>query len=96
MAGADCVQPTGCEPSGEHTGSPLPCSAASAKSAVNPEDCGTFPHPGDVVRARYTGQGAEVRIGTASLARTFQVDRRDDEARVHTCPLELVSAALSS
>jgi hypothetical protein len=46
----------------------------------------------DPVVVRYTGGHAEVRIGD----RTLDVDRRDDASRVHTCPIELVTAALGS
>jgi hypothetical protein len=47
---------------------------------------------GDVVQVRYANDRAEVRIGH----RTLEVERRDDQARTHTCPLELVVAALGS
>ena len=46
----------------------------------------------DPVVVRYTGNHAEVRIGDRALV----VDRRDDESRTHTCPIELVTAALGS
>jgi hypothetical protein len=46
----------------------------------------------DTVRVRYTGGGAEVRIGK----RLLQVQRRDNDTRTDTCPIELVSAALGS
>jgi hypothetical protein len=46
----------------------------------------------DTVHVRYAGGGAEVRIGQ----RLLQVQRRDDDTRTDTCPLELVSAALGS
>lgn len=45
---------------------------------------------GDTVRVRYTGECAEVRIGERVLA----VDRRDNQGRTYTCPIELVTAAL--
>lgn len=44
----------------------------------------------DEVRVHYSGGRAEVRIGD----RVLDVDRRDDDARTYTCPIELVSAAL--
>ena len=44
------------------------------------------------VYVRYLDGEAHVRIGTRSLA----VERRDDAGRTHTCPLELVTAALGS
>ena len=47
---------------------------------------------GDVVRVRYADGGAEVRIGE----RLLQVQRRDNDTRTDTCPIELVSAALGS
>ena len=47
---------------------------------------------GDKVRVRYAGGGAEVRIGE----RLLQVQRRDNDTRTDTCPIELVSAALGS
>jgi hypothetical protein len=47
---------------------------------------------GDVVTARYKDGHAKVRIGE----RTLEVDRRDNETRVYTCPIELVTAALGS
>jgi len=46
----------------------------------------------DEVRVRYVGGLAEVRIGN----RVLEVDRRDNDARAYTCPVELVSAALGS
>jgi hypothetical protein len=46
----------------------------------------------DTVRIRYTEGDAEVRIGERQL----QVQRRDNETRSNTCPIELVSAALGS
>ena len=46
----------------------------------------------DPVAVRYTGGHAEVQIGD----RTLDVDRRDDATRTHTCPIELVTAALGS
>ena len=47
---------------------------------------------GDTVRVRYTGGGAEVQIGE----RLLNVQRRDNDTRTSTCPIELVSAALGS
>jgi hypothetical protein len=47
---------------------------------------------GDTVRVRLAGSGAEVQIGE----RRLQVERRDNDARTATCPVELVSAALGS
>ena len=44
------------------------------------------------VVVRYTDGHAEVQIGD----RTLDVDRRDDASRIHTCPIELVTAALGS
>ncbi len=44
------------------------------------------------VSARYNAGHAEVQIGDRLLA----VDRRDDDLRTHTCPIELVTAALGS
>ena len=44
------------------------------------------------VRVRYTSGHAQVQIGDREL----RVDRRDDDARDHTCPVELVAAALGS
>ena len=46
----------------------------------------------DVVQVHYAAGRAEVRIGD----RVLQVDRRDNDARDYTCPIELVSAALGS
>jgi hypothetical protein len=46
----------------------------------------------DIVRVRYAEGGAEVRIGE----RLLQVQRRDNDSRVYTCPIELVTAALGS
>ena len=46
----------------------------------------------DIVRVRYADGGAEVRIGE----RLLQVQRRDNDTRANTCPIELVSAALGS
>ncbi len=46
----------------------------------------------DIVRVRYVDGWAEARVGSRSLT----VNRRDDEARSYTCPLELVTAALGS
>jgi hypothetical protein len=46
----------------------------------------------DTVHVRYADGGAEVRIGE----RLLQVQRRDNDARTNTCPIELVSAALGS
>ena len=46
----------------------------------------------DVVHVSYDGDRAQVRIGTRAL----QVDRRDDDSRGYTCPIELVSAALGA
>jgi hypothetical protein len=47
---------------------------------------------GDTVSVRYLDGGAEVRLGD----RLLQVQRRDNDARTDTCPIELVSAALGS
>jgi len=47
---------------------------------------------GDVARARYVQGRAEVTIGSNA----FDVERRDDERRAYTCPIELVTAALGS
>jgi hypothetical protein len=47
---------------------------------------------GDTVQVRYVDGAAEVRIGE----RLLQVQRRDDDARTDTCPIELVSVALGS
>ena len=47
---------------------------------------------GDMVQVRYTEDGAEVQIGEQLL----QVQRRDNDARANTCPIELVTAALGS
>ena len=41
---------------------------------------------------RYVDGHAQVQIGDRALA----VDRRDDRSRTHTCPIELVTAALGS
>lgn len=46
----------------------------------------------DAVRVQYVDGRAEVRIGDRQL----QVDRRDNETRDSTCPIELVAAALGS
>ena len=46
----------------------------------------------DFVRVRYADGGAEVRIGE----RLLQVQRRDNDTRTHTCPIELISAALGA
>jgi hypothetical protein len=46
----------------------------------------------DTVRAHYANGGAEVRIGE----RLLQVQRRDNDERTATCPIELVGAALGS
>ena len=46
----------------------------------------------DPVVVRYADGHAKVHIGD----RTLDVDRRDDTSRVHTCPIELVTAALGS
>jgi hypothetical protein len=46
----------------------------------------------DIVRVRYAEGSAEVRIGE----RLLQVQRRDNDSRVYTCPIELVTAALGS
>jgi hypothetical protein len=47
---------------------------------------------GDTVRVRYVEGGAEVQIGE----RLLQIQRRDNDARTNTCPIELVTAALGS
>ena len=44
------------------------------------------------VSARYSAGHAEVRIGD----RLLEVDRRDNDLRTRTCPIELVTAALGS
>jgi hypothetical protein len=46
----------------------------------------------DQVCARYVEGCAEVRIGD----RIVEVDRRDNDARTYTCPVELVSSALGA
>jgi len=46
----------------------------------------------NLVRVHYSDGRAEVRIGE----RVLPVDRRDNETRDYTCPIELVSAALGS
>jgi hypothetical protein len=46
----------------------------------------------DTVHVRYAGGGAEVKIGE----RRLQVQRRDNDTRTSTCPIELISAALGS
>jgi len=46
----------------------------------------------DAVEVRYDQGRAEVKIGD----RTLKVDRRDNDAREATCPIELVTAALGS
>jgi hypothetical protein len=46
----------------------------------------------DTVRVRYAGGSAEVQIGE----RLLQVQRRDNDSRTTTCPIELVTAALGS
>ena len=46
----------------------------------------------NAVRVRYASGHAEVQIGEREL----RVDRRDDDARDYTCPVELVAAALGS
>jgi hypothetical protein len=46
----------------------------------------------DPVIVHYTDGHAEVRIGE----RTLDVDQRDNLSRAHTCPIELVTAALGS
>jgi len=46
----------------------------------------------DTVRVQYTDGGAEVQVGE----RLLHVQRRDNDARTNTCPIELVSAALGS
>jgi hypothetical protein len=47
---------------------------------------------GDVVQVRYIDHSARVTIGD----RLLEVERRDDEGRIHSCPIELVTAALGS
>jgi hypothetical protein len=44
----------------------------------------------DTVHVRYVGDGAEVRIGE----RLLHIQRRDNDARISTCPIELVTASL--
>jgi len=46
----------------------------------------------NLVRVHYSDGRAEVRIGE----RVLPVDRRDNETRDYTCPIELVSAALGA
>jgi hypothetical protein len=46
----------------------------------------------DLVRARYVDGRAVIEME----GRTLQVDRRDDDTRIGSCPLELISAALAS
>ena len=46
----------------------------------------------NAVRVQYDDGHARVQIGDREL----RVDRRDDDARGHTCPVELVAAALGS
>ena len=46
----------------------------------------------DVARVRYVQGRAEITIGS----KTFDIERRDDEGRAHSCPIELVTAALGS
>jgi hypothetical protein len=46
----------------------------------------------DEVQVRFVEGRAEVRVGDRAL----KVDRRDNNARTYTCPIELVSAALGS
>ena len=47
---------------------------------------------GDRIQVRYVDGHAVVRAGD----RTIEVDRRDNEQRAATCPIELVTAALGS
>jgi hypothetical protein len=44
------------------------------------------------VHVRYVSGHAQVQIGDRAL----RVDRRDDDTRTYTCPIELVTAALGS
>jgi hypothetical protein len=44
----------------------------------------------DTVHVRYASDGAEVTIGE----RRLQIQRRDNDARISTCPIELVTASL--
>ena len=46
----------------------------------------------DIVRVQYAAGQAQVHIGQ----RTLQVERRDDDQRSSSCPVELISAALGS
>ena len=46
----------------------------------------------DTVVAHYVNNGAAIDMEGRSL----QVDRRDDDTRIGSCPLELISAALAS
>lgn len=46
----------------------------------------------DEVRVQLVDAVVEVRVGD----RVLEVDRSDNDARVATCPVELVSAALGS
>jgi hypothetical protein len=45
-----------------------------------------------MVHARLSEGQAEIHIGE----RLLQVDRRDNDARTTTCPIELISAALGA
>jgi hypothetical protein len=46
----------------------------------------------ELVRVQYADGRAEVQIGDRAL----QVERRDNDARDYTCPIELVSASLGA
>ena len=46
----------------------------------------------DVVSARYVDGRAVIDME----GRNLQVERRDDDTRIGSCPLELISAALAS
>lgn len=45
-----------------------------------------------VVQVCYRSGHAQVRVGD----RLLHVERRDDQARTYSCPIELVTAALGS
>lgn len=46
----------------------------------------------DLVRVHYDAGQARVRIGDRGL----QVDRRDNQARDDSCPIELIGASLGA
>jgi len=47
---------------------------------------------GDKLAVRYVDGHAQVQVGD----RMLEVDRRDNDARTRTCPIEMVTAALGS